>query len=283
MQSTVGVTRSRSSLQRQYEIERELADRLRAAPQCRRLGMYGEVYNELFRRVPDHPQNLRKTDPSRQQQQTAWQLHLLSPFLNPDTVFLEVGAGDGHLTMAVAARVRHAYAVDVSDVISTASGRPSNLSLVLSDGVSIPVPPGSVNVAYSNSLIEHLHPEDAADQLRNILTALAPGGVYICRTPHRFAGPQDISRFFDSEPRGFHLKEYTYAELRRLFRQTGFAGTSTRLRFRGAGIGVADRVFLPMEGSLGLLPRAVRGWIARRRVFRPLFDAVTIVGRKGDK
>ena len=39
-----------------YTIERELAARLRAAPANERALVYGEVYEELFRRVPDHPQ-----------------------------------------------------------------------------------------------------------------------------------------------------------------------------------------------------------------------------------
>jgi hypothetical protein len=39
-------------------------------------------------------------------------------------------------------------------------------------------------------------------------------------------------------------------------------------------------VFLPMEATLGSFPRAVRGWIARRRALRSLFDGVMIVGRK---
>jgi SAM-dependent methyltransferase len=280
MRLDAGEIRNWAALRRHYEVERELADRLRAAPPVGRLGLYRDVYNELFRRVPDHPQNSRKVDPSRQEQKTAWQLRMLSPFLTPETVFLEVGAGDGHLTAAVATRVRRAYALDVSDVISQTPGRPANLSPVLSDGVSIPVPAGSVDVSYSNSLIEHLHPDDAAAQLANILVALAPGGVYICRTPHRFAGPQDISRYFDHEARGFHLKEYTYAELRRLFRRTGFAETSPRVRYKGPGVGVPEMVFLPMEATLGSFPRAVRGWIARRRALRSLFDGVMIVGRK---
>jgi hypothetical protein len=31
--------------------------------------------------------------------------------------------------------------------------------------------------------MEHLHPEDAFEQLRNIIRALAPGGRYVCITP----------------------------------------------------------------------------------------------------
>jgi predicted SAM-dependent methyltransferase len=109
---------------------------------------------------------------------------------------------------------------------------------VLSDGVSVPVPPGSVNVAYSYQLMEHLHPEDAFEQLENIYAALAPGGLYICITPNRLSGPHDISYYFDNEATGFHLKEYTTWELSRLFKRAGFSQTSAYVGFRDKRAGV---------------------------------------------
>ena len=48
-------SRSPDRIRAHYEIERELSDRLREAPAERRLALYGEVYDELFERVPDHP------------------------------------------------------------------------------------------------------------------------------------------------------------------------------------------------------------------------------------
>jgi hypothetical protein len=71
-------------------------------------------------------------------------------------------------------------------------------------------------------LMEHLHPDDAMEQLRSIADALRPGGRYICITPNRLTGPHDISAGFDDEARGFHLREYTYRELACAFRRAGF-------------------------------------------------------------
>ena len=76
------------------------------------------------------------------------------------------------------------------------------------------MPAGSVDLAFSDQLMEHLHPDDAVEQLRNIHRALKPGGVYVCVTPNRLYGPSDISAFFDDEARGFHLKEYSLDEIR---------------------------------------------------------------------
>src|SRR5262245_16108268 len=98
--------RDAAALRRHYLVERELADCLRRAGPAQRKALYRTVYDELFRRVPDHPQHSRKIDPVRHQARTAQQLRLLSPHLSPDKVYLEVGAGDCHLTMAVAAETR---------------------------------------------------------------------------------------------------------------------------------------------------------------------------------
>ena len=87
------------------------------------------------------------------------------------------------------------------------------IHVVLSDGVSVEVPAASVTLAYSNQLMEHLHPDDALVQLRNIVRALAPGGLYV-RHPNRLTGPHDISMYFDRVATGFHLKEYTATESR---------------------------------------------------------------------
>ena len=43
-----------------YELERRLTDRLRNAPHDERSSVYSEVYAELFRALPDHPQTLAK-------------------------------------------------------------------------------------------------------------------------------------------------------------------------------------------------------------------------------
>lgn len=115
------------------------------------------------------------------------------------------------------------YAIDVCDAITARSDRPANFELAMSDGTNVPVPAGSVDLAYSNQLMEHMHSDDAASQLGNIARALRPGGRYICLTPHRLQGPCDVSQFFDDDvATGFHLKEYTYAELDRLFYHAGF-------------------------------------------------------------
>jgi SAM-dependent methyltransferase len=210
--------RSPERLYAHYRIETELAARLLRAPREKRGELYASLYDELFRRVPDHPQLTRKARPRN----IEMSLRPLRPFLHPEIDFLEVGPGDCALARAVAAMVGMVWAVDVSGVITKGAARADNFRVVISDGQSMPLDSQSVDVAYSNQLMEHLHPEDAREQLREIHRVLRPGGVYVCITPNRLSGPHDISGYFEDVARGFHLKEYTAGELLAMFREAGF-------------------------------------------------------------
>jgi len=214
--------RSPEQVREHYEIEKELAARLRGGSADERKRLYREVYDEIYRRVPHHPILSRKVSPAERQITVREQVKFLTRFIGKDTTYLEIGAGDCALTFEVAKHVRKAIAVEVSAEIAASDRCPPNFELVLSDGTSIPIPLGSVDVAYSNQLMEHLHPEDARAQLINLNRALKPGGIYLCETPNRLTGPHDISRGFDTVATGFHLHEYTNVELFDLFRSCGF-------------------------------------------------------------
>ena len=255
--------RTLEQLRHHYDVERELADRLRHAPREERKALYAGVYDELFRRVPDHPQLTWRQDASERARTVAVQLELLDRYLSPNSTFLEVGAGDCALSLAAAARVRDVYALDVSAEITAGLDAPGNFELILSDGTSVPVPPGSVDVAYSNQLMEHLHPDDAREQLANIHRALAPGGVYLCITPTRLLGPADISKHFDDVATGFHLREYTNRELSRLCREAGFRRTQALVWLKWFGVAVPSRAAAAVESVAERLPRRARRPLGR--------------------
>ena len=215
--------RSEAVIRQQYEVEVELAARLRSATREERLsGLYSAVYRERVARVPTHPLLAKSRDPSARMRTTRQQLRLLRPLLGPGRVFLEIGPGDCALSLAVATAVKQVYAVDVSDVLLGDVPRPHNFQLVRSNGQDVPVPAGSVDLAYSNQVLEHLHPQDAEAQIAAIHTALKPGGKFICITPNRLSGPWDVSRRFTSVASGLHLREYTISEVADLLRRAGF-------------------------------------------------------------
>jgi len=255
-------------LREHYLVERELADRLRSAGPEERRTLYSEVYDELFRRVPHHPQLQWKEDEGQARARVERQLRLLLRFLRPGETFLEIGAGDCSLSKVVATQARTVYAVEVSDEITRGLELPANLQIVISDGASIPVPAGSVDLAYSNSLMEHLHPDDAREQLANVFEALAPGGRYLCVTQDRLAGPHDVSRHFDRVATGFHLKEYTVGELARLFSQVGFRRLRLYVGGRGRYVGTPLAPVTATEAGLSALPYAPRRKAATLMPFR---------------
>ena len=254
-----GDTRTLELVREHYAVERDLADRLRRAPRSERRGLYTAVHDELFRRLPHHPQ-LTAAPGGTEDRELDGLLAFLEPFLTPATVYMEIGAGDCALAMRVAGRVRHVYAVDVSETITHSARRPANFTLKLSDGCSTEVPDGAVDLAFSNQLMEHLHPDDAAEQLANIHRSLAPGGRYVCFTPSRLYGPHDISSYFDDVARGFHLREYTARDIRREFRAAGFEDVRFYAQAAGRVAECPYWLLAGLEGSLELLPR----WVCRR-------------------
>jgi len=256
-------TRTLEQKREHYEIEKQLAERLRRSTREERRVLYATLYDELFARVPHHPQLQRKSSSEiSTRSRVARQLRSLRPLLSAGRTFLHVGPGDCALTLEAAKLVKQAYAVDVSSEITKGLAAPPNFELILSDGVSIPVPPGSVDVAYSDQLMEHLHPDDAADQLRNIYEALAPGGVYFCITPNSLNGPHDVSRYFDRVATGLHLKEYTVTELDRLFRETGFSRVRAFIRLGRLRIFIPPAPIEWCERLLMALPYGPRRLIA---------------------
>jgi len=109
--SEPGETRSPSQILYPYEVERELASRLRNSSPEERRTLYASVYDELVRRV-------EAWLPEREaESHAATQLRLIERYLNQNVVFLDVGAGDCTLAVAVAQRVRLVHALEVSPAV----------------------------------------------------------------------------------------------------------------------------------------------------------------------
>jgi SAM-dependent methyltransferase len=273
--------RPAAQIREHYELEKRLAAQLRAASRDERLSLYRSLYDELLRKLPHHPLLLARATAAKDERaiSVAYELANLLPFLPKARTYMEIGPGDCAVSLAVAKLVRTVYAVDVSTEITKQVEVPDNFHLVISNGRDVPVPEGSVDVAFSNQLMEHLHPEDAAEQLQNIYRALAPGGVYLCITPNRLNGPHDVSRGFDNVPTGFHLREYTVSELRELFVRTGFRPVKVLLRARQLVLQMPVSSVAPLEWTLDHLPYAMRSRIAWLPVVRNLLG-VKLIGVK---
>lgn len=271
--------RAPADIRAHYEIEKNLADQLRQASKPNRRALYSALYDELYQRVPHHPQLLQKSSAEATQDAIDQQMKYLAAWLNKTITFLEIGPGDCALALEVCKRVKQVYAVDVSDEITKAKKTPANFNLIISNGCTVPLPPNSVDLAYSNQLMEHLHPDDAFEQLGEIYQALAPGGHYICVTPNRLTGPHDVSREFDEYATGFHLKEYTITELSHLFKQVGFSAIKIYIPSSSKPLMLPLLPFIVGEKLLALFPFFVRKRIARTRVMTKFLN-IRLIGKK---
>ena len=98
----------------------------------------------------------------------------------PRTIFMEIGGAGYELALRAAGYVERVYAIDVSGQLLRDVLVPCNLRLVLCDGVRIPVPAASVDVAWSGTFLDHLQADDAREHLAGVWRSLAPGGEYLC-------------------------------------------------------------------------------------------------------
>jgi SAM-dependent methyltransferase len=266
-------------LRRHYEIERELADRLRQSNSEERPRLYAELYAELFRQVE------LDGNADAQRAQVGLLLRLLEPLLGGCRTFLEIGAGTCELSLELAGRLDRVWAVDAVDPGIDPGSAPAGFAFVEAGAVASTVPPGAVDLALSCHFVEHLHPDDLQDHLGLVRSRLAPGGAYVVVTPNRLYGPHDVSRYFSDTPRGLHLREYSHLELGRELEEAGFEpvavvgrlGEGPDLR-RWRRVAIAERL-------LGALPTPFRRWALdhapRRAPFRPL-EQVKLVGFRPD-
>ncbi|MCX6848411.1 MAG: class I SAM-dependent methyltransferase [Verrucomicrobia bacterium] len=269
--------RSLERLRHHYEVEKELAAKLRASTREERSALFQKLYQELFERVTDHPRLTRRESPQESLQKVEGQMNLLRPFLKPGGTLVEIAPGDCRLGYAVcAAGAARVISVDISDqrLEDDKARAPAAFELVIYDGYSLDLPAGIADTAFSYQFLEHLHPDDVRPHFDMVLRLLKPGGWYVFDTPHRFSGPHDISVVFGTELVGFHFQEWTLGDMRRHLKQCGFSTMRAIKGGRRCGA-VMTAAWLLVESITGVLPQALRKRIAGR-----LFQSVTVAAQK---
>ena len=275
--------RSLEQLTEHYQVEKALASRLRNSTKQERQQekLYTALYDELFRRISHHS-HLTREGSSQIVNLIEQRIKFLSNFFKPNTRFLEIGCGNCQLSVAASKHVKQVFAVDVSEEITKGLDFPDNVKLIISDGFNVPVADNSIDVAYSHQLMEHLHPDDAMEQLQSIHSALKDGGAYVCVTPNRLCGPHDISKYFDEVATGFHIKEYSVTELYTLFRQAKFSKISlyksqNNILIKIPLSSISVQLFKILEGFASALPFPLKRRVANTPIF---FRSITMVGIK---
>ena len=108
---------------------------------------------------------------ARRERDAERELKSLRSVFDLSSVFLEIGAGDCALARRAAGFVDRVYAIDICEDTMGRLGGPPNLHRVVHDGVRIPLPCATVDVAFSRQLV--------ISQLGGICHALKDGGRFI--------------------------------------------------------------------------------------------------------
>ena len=127
------------------------------------------------------------------QPRTEREFAFLERRFTPRTVFMEIGGAGCKLALRAAGYVERVYAVDASGLLLQSVLVPCNLRIVLCDGVRIPMPEASVELAWGGEFMDHLQPHDAQEHLESVRRSLVAGGEYLCRTQH---SPRELRRRF---------------------------------------------------------------------------------------
>jgi SAM-dependent methyltransferase len=251
--------RTPTSLHLRYDVERRLADRIRAAAPQDREAVALDAYESYFRSFAAEA----VSGEARMGATRHKEAFVRAAFAGRRRI-LEVGCGYGATLASLAADGRTLAGIELSpQLVGEARRRAPGIEFLCRSAVRFDPPGEPFDAAYSIDFLEHVHPDDAPAHFASVHRCLADRGCYLVMTPHAATGPHDISKFFDRTPTGFHLKEYRYAEVVRLGRAAGFRRfRSPALPFRcggGADVGLA-RVpaawKVAIEVLLGPLPRS---------------------------
>jgi SAM-dependent methyltransferase len=183
-------------------------------------------------------------------------LSLLSRFLDKSDVFVEFAPGDCRFAAEVVKHVKYGCGVDISDQRNPADKFPENFKLIVYDGYNLDeIESNSIDIVFSDQLIEHIHPDDTKLHFILIHRILKNGGKYVFRTPHSLTGPHDVSGYFSDEPECFHLKEWTYIELKSMLTDLKYSKFCARWHAKGIDLRMPYTYFVMCEQILGLFPK----------------------------
>lgn len=155
---------------------------------------------------------------------------LIASLVIPPQYVVDIGCGDGRLSIHLARLGNIVTGIDVSDValesakIALSQVDPSlaaRVRLAKGDARNLPIPDAGMDVAVSCDFVEHITRDMFLQHLAEVRRILKPGGFYVLYTP---------SRLYSTGPSGLHLQEYSIGDLATIARQAGFQITPLDLR-----------------------------------------------------
>jgi hypothetical protein len=246
-----------------YEVEKALAGRLKESSREDRKIIYRTMYDELFKKVPDHPRLKMRDDQESGTREHRQKLNIVARLIDKSTIFLEFAPGDCLFSKQVSKLAKFVYGVDISDQRSKQIIFPNNFKLIIYDGYDLDLPSESIDIVFSNQLIEHFHPEDVLYHFQLVNRILNKGGAYFFITPHKFVGPSDVSMYFSEESEGFHLKEWTYKEISTLLNISNYSLWNGYIELKGTFKKIPPIYFYIIEMIIYHFPFNLRKFLAK--------------------
>jgi 2-polyprenyl-3-methyl-5-hydroxy-6-metoxy-1,4-benzoquinol methylase len=217
--------------------------------------------------------------------------HVVFEGLKPKRV-LEIGCGTGALSVALAEAGCTVVGQDPSEAqleaarkTGAARGVDDHCTFIRGSLADL----GSerdFDVIVNQDLIEHIHPDEVDEFMTECMNRLRPGGFLITDTPSRITGPHDVSRTFvprGTPAQGFHLREYSVADLAALYRRHGFVDLASPVShpkmcralkwYRWSQLNLKRAVVI--EKAVALLPPKLRSDMVVKLIAYPI-----IAGRK---
>jgi 2-polyprenyl-3-methyl-5-hydroxy-6-metoxy-1,4-benzoquinol methylase len=207
------------SFKKERLLEKQIAHTILSSSKDQREIVYREAYEELhtfFLTVSKHEGLYKGADLQR----ALWKQALIGRRFGRGHRILEIGCGEGILSIAVSRLGNMVVGTDVSDTcIHLAKKNKQRFGAKCVDfyrmnAVHMDISNHQFDWIISTDVIEHLHPDDAYDHLVEAARVLRKHGKYFLITPNSNYGIHAGET---------HLKEYSFEELRILFGKAGFS------------------------------------------------------------
>ena len=197
--------------------------------------------------------------------------------LTPASRVLDIGAGAGRVTqMNFRGQAARVVGIDVDDAVR---GNPYLDEAHVADGGRLPFPDAGFDLVFSDNVFEHVAEPEAI--FAEVYRVLAPGGVFLMKTPNRWHYVTVLARLtpfwfhrFVNSLRG-RAPEHTFPTLYR-------ANSPGRARALGEAAGFRVLSVEVVEGRPEYLrltaPTYVAGWLYERLVnATPLLERFRVV------
>jgi len=215
-----------------WNLEQQLTKELIASTPEKRWEVFENGYGRLYHEMAWLNELVHTSEPiSPQKQYSKW----VDAIGDSPLSIYEVGSGKGAMITYLASLGHDCTATEITrergqKLVTSDTG----VKWVITDGVHLDLfeQKEKYDLVVSDQVIEHFHPDDIHIHFQTANKILKPGGRYIFGTPHLYTGPSDVSAVFGcSAAKGMHLKEYTYRELIKAAKASGFTKVSYGYKF----------------------------------------------------